>query len=283
MQLDTLLPGEGTIRDRYERFRNRFIIPVGKLDTVFKAAIAECRRRTTLHIELPPNESFTVEYVNNTPWGAYNWYKGNATSLIQLNTDLPVYIDRAIDIAAHEGYPGHHVYNALLEERLVRKRGWVEFTVYPLFSPQSLIAEGSANYGVHVVMPEEDRVRFEKNVLYPLAGLDTAEAERYHKVMQLIRGLSYADNEAARGLMNGTMDKPEVLDWFMEYKLQTREEALRELSFVETYRSYVINYNLGEDLVGSYVESHAATPEQRWHVLEQLLSSPRLPSGLAGN
>ncbi len=55
----------------------------------------------------------------------------------QVNTDLPVYIDRAVDLACHEGYPGHHVYNALLEKHLVRDRGWVEFSIYPLFSPQS--------------------------------------------------------------------------------------------------------------------------------------------------
>jgi hypothetical protein len=62
--------------------------------------------------------------------------------VIQVNTDLPIYIDRAVDLAAHEGYPGHHVYNSLLEKNLVRDRGWVEFSVYALFSPQSLVAKG---------------------------------------------------------------------------------------------------------------------------------------------
>ena len=50
----------------------------------------------------------------------YNWYKGNLRSVIQVNTDLPLAVDRAIDLACHEGYPGHHVYNALLEQRLVK-------------------------------------------------------------------------------------------------------------------------------------------------------------------
>ena len=78
-------------------------------------------------MQLPANETFTVEYVKNKPWSGYNWYQGNYRSLIQVNTDLPIYIDRAIDLACHEGYPGHHVYNALLEKHLVRDRGWVEF------------------------------------------------------------------------------------------------------------------------------------------------------------
>jgi hypothetical protein len=57
---------------------------------------------------LPAEESFTLEYVTNQPWSGYNWYKGHYTSLIQINTDLPVAISRALDLACHEGYPGHH-------------------------------------------------------------------------------------------------------------------------------------------------------------------------------
>ena len=76
--------------------------------------------------------------------------------MIQVNTDLPIFIDRAVDLACHEGYPGHHVYNMLMEKNLVRERGWMEFSVYPLFSPQSLIAEGSANFGIEVALPGED-------------------------------------------------------------------------------------------------------------------------------
>ena len=79
---------------------------------------ADRQKLLAAHIKLPPAENFTVEYVTNKPWGGYNWYKGNYRSVIQVNTDLPIYVDRAIDLAAHEGYPGHHVYNALLEKNL---------------------------------------------------------------------------------------------------------------------------------------------------------------------
>ena len=129
-QLETKLPGEGRSLQRYEEWRKRFVIPKEKLDAVFQLAIKECRKRTLAHIELPPNESFTVEYVTGKSWSGYNWYQGDFRSLIQVNTDLPAYIDRALDLAAHEGYPGHHVYNALLEKHLVKDRGWVEFSVY---------------------------------------------------------------------------------------------------------------------------------------------------------
>ncbi len=128
------------------------MIPKARVDRVFQEAIRGCRQRMSI-VALPTEESFRVEYVTGKSWTGYNWYQGNFKSLIQVNTDLPIYIDRAIDLACHEGYPGHHVYNALLEKNLVKDRGWIEFTVYPLFSPQSLIAEGTANYGIEVAFP----------------------------------------------------------------------------------------------------------------------------------
>ncbi|MGH9147832.1 MAG: hypothetical protein ACRD1Q_14065, partial [Vicinamibacterales bacterium] len=173
-ELEPVLAGSGTLIERYDAFRKDFIIAPGRLNAVFDKAIAECRTRTLKHVTLPPTESFTVEYVTDKSWSGYNWYQGNFRSLIQVNTDLPIYIDRAVDLACHEGYPGHHVYNVLLEKHLVRDRGWQEYTVYPLFSPQSLIAEGTANYGIDVAFPGSDRLEFERTVLFPLAGLNQA-------------------------------------------------------------------------------------------------------------
>src|SRR5262249_7804215 len=138
---------------------------------------------------------------------------------IQVNTDLPVFIDRAIDLACHEGYPGHHVYNVLLEKHLVRDRGWIEFQVYPLFSPESLIAEGSANYGIEVAFPGEERRKFEKEVLFPLAGLDPSGAERYERLRGLAESLAYAGNEAARRYLDGAIDAKAAAAWLTEYAL----------------------------------------------------------------
>jgi hypothetical protein len=45
----------------------------------------------------------------------------------------------------------------------------------------------------------------------------------------------------------------------------------------------VINYNLGKVMIARYIEGHggtAAHPQRRWELFAQLISSPRLPSGL---
>jgi hypothetical protein len=273
--------GTGDLAPRYAAFKQAFVIPPGKLDAVFTAAIAECRRRTLAHIALPAEETFTVAYVKDKPWSAYNWYQGSYKSLIEVNTDLPVFIDRAIDLACHEGYPGHHVYNALLEKHLVRDRGWQEFSVYPLFSPQSLIAEGTANYGIEVAFSDAERRAYERDTLFPLAGIDPTRVDEYYDVMALAKRLSYAGNEAARGYLDGRMDATRAADWLVRFAMNTPGQAAQRVKFFDTYRSYVINYNLGEDLARAYVERHAGDdPARRWQVFAGLLSSPRLPSGL---
>jgi hypothetical protein len=282
-ELDGIVPGDGPLAERWETYKRGFVVPAERVDTVFRAAITACRQRTARHVALPPGESFRVEYVTGKSWSGYNWYQGGYASLIQVNVELPIYIDRAIDLACHEGYPGHHVYNALLEEHLVRGRGWVEFTVYPLFSPQSLIAEGTANFGVQVAFPADERLAFERDVLYPLAGLDPAKAADYDRARRVVARLSYAGNEAARRYLDGEIGAEQAVEWLRRYGLYPEERARQRIRFFDQYRSYVINYNLGEDLVRAYVEARGGTedrPTERWRVFADLLASPRLPADL---
>ena len=278
--LNQLLPGKGTVQDRFQNLANRFIIPENKLDTIFKTTIAEARKSTKAYYSLPETETFTIEYVKDKPWSGYNWYKGNYTSLIQINTDTRIFIERAIDVGSHESYPGHHVYNMLLEKNLYQDKGWVEISLYPLFSPQSFIAEGSANYGIDLVFPGDKKIRFAKEKLLPLAGLDTTFIGIYFKSLAIRGKLNYARNEAARGIVNQTMTDQQALDWLIKYCLYNKETALKSISFIKKYRSYVINYNYGQDLVRNYIESNGADTEKRWEVFEKLLSNPVLPKEL---
>ena len=282
--LDAALPGSGALAERYERFRAAFVIAPERVDGVFRTAIAACRERTRAHVPLPDSETFTLEYVRDKPWSGYNWYKGKYRSIIQVNTDLPIFLDRALDLACHEGYPGHHVYNVLIERDLVRERGWIEWSVYPLFSPQSLIAEGTANFGIAVAFPAAERLAFERDVLFPLAGLDPAGAARYQQVQRLAGRLSYAGNEAARRYLDGQASAAEAVAWLERYALMNLDRAAQRVRFFDRYRSYVINYNLGEDLVEAFVDREggiATRPARRWEVFTDLLRLPRLPSELA--
>jgi len=278
--LEKLLPGEGNVQDRFQNLANHFTIPEDKLDTIFKRTIAEARKSTKAYYNLPETETFSIEYVKDKPWSGYNWYKGNYTSLIQINTDTRIFIERAIDVGSHESYPGHHVYNMLLEKNLYRDKGWVEISLYPLFSPQSFIAEGSANYGIELVFPGDSKIKFAREILLPLAGLDTALIATYFKALAIRGKLNYARNEAARGTVNKTMNDKQALDWLIKYCLYNKETALKSVSFIKKYRSYVINYNYGQDLIRNYVETKGTDNKKRWEVFGKLLSSPVLPEQL---
>lgn len=275
-QLDELLPGEGNMNDRFQRLANQFIIPKEKLDTVYKTAIAESRRRTLLHFEIPQTENFRLEFVTGKPWSGYNWYQGNYTSVIQINTDITASIEKAIDLASHEGYPGHHVFNSLLEKHLYRDKGWIEISLYPLFSPQSLLAEGSANFGIEMAFPGNEKNRFTKDVLLPLAGLDTTGLSLYYEALQIRGKLQYVHTEITRRLVSGKMTDQQAVQWTMDYGLFNEKDAVRALAFKKKYRSYVINYTIGQDLVRNYIASKGGTEshlQKRWETFKWLLSN----------
>lgn len=281
-RIERLVPGTGPLWQRVDSFAERFSIPKDRLEPVMQAAIAECKRRSAEHIALPANERFTLELVSGKSWGGYNWYKGDANSLIQVNTDLPVRISRAVDLGCHEGYPGHHALNVLLEQKLVKEKGWVEFSVYPLFSPQSFIAEGSANYGIDLAFPGEERLRFETSTLYPIAGLPSGEAARYLGLGEATEELAPARFTIAADYLEGRLGREQALDAIQKYQLTSRRRAEQSLSFIDQYRSYVINYGLGEQWVRAHVEAAGADPESRWRAMERVISEPTLPSDLGG-
>jgi hypothetical protein len=261
--IEALLPGPGTLAERVDAFQERFVIPADRLKPVFERAIAECRARTAAHIALPKGENFRMEFVTGKPWSGYNYYQGNLASLIQINTDLPIRISRAVDLGCHEGYPGHHALNYLLEQKLMRGRGWMEYSVYPLYSPQSLIAEGSANYGIDLAFPGDDKLTFEMRELYPLAGLATADAARLAQLQKALAGLRGARFTIAQMYLDGQIDRSRAITLTQKYQLMSEARAKQSIGFTDTYRSYVINYGLGQDMVQEFVEAAGTDTKAR--------------------
>jgi hypothetical protein len=282
--LDKRIPGDGDLAARVDAFNERYTIPKEKLQPVFDAAIAECKRRTAQYITLPADETFTMEFVTGKPWSGYNYYKGGYKSLIQINTDLPIRISRAVDLGCHEGYPGHHVLNLLVEERLARAenggRGWKEYEVNPLYSPTSVLSEGSANYGIDLAFPGPQRLKFERDVLYPLAGLNPGTAEAYWQMQQMTDGLSGARLTIAKMYLDGEITRAKALELTQKYLLLSPARAEQSIGFTDHYRSYVINYGWGRDLVRDYIERGKPDAAERWRRMEKILSEPTQPADL---
>jgi len=279
-ELDKLLPGEGSTADRVNAFRNKFEIPKDKLKPVFDRAIAECRARTSKYFDLPEGEQFRMEFVTDKPWSGYNYYQGNFESLIQINMDFPIIIDRAVDLGCHEGYPGHHVWNLFIEQELVGKRGWIEYSVNPLFGPFGPLAEGSGNFGVELAFPDDEKMKFETEVLFPMAGLDIQDAAKFKHMLELESKLSHATNDIARRYLDGELTKDEAVPLIQKYYLQSYEKSEQRLRFMEKYRGYVINYNIGQDIVRSYVTQAGNTPDAQWGAFRDMLTIPLTPGDM---
>jgi hypothetical protein len=65
--LESLLPGRGPLRERYQNLREEFRIPPEKLSSVIEKAIRESRFQTSQWIPLPQGENFTFELVKDKP------------------------------------------------------------------------------------------------------------------------------------------------------------------------------------------------------------------------
>jgi len=265
-----------------ESYLDRFTIPKDRLQKVFEAAIARCRGRSAAHIPMPASESFRLEFVTGKSWSGYNYYQGGYHSLIQVNTDLPIRLSRALDLGCHEGYPGHHLLNMKLEEQLAKGRGWSEFSVYPLYSPQSLIAEGSANYGIDLAFPAESRADTERDVLMPLAEIAVPSDDRYWQLLDAIKRASGARLTIAQQYLDGAIDRPTAVALTQKYMLVSPERADQSVRFTEQYRSYVINYGLGEQLVRAYIERGKPGRDEMWRRMAKIISEPTLPGELLG-
>lgn len=279
-KIAALLPGDGPLAARVEAYLDTFTIPKDRLQTVFDAAIARCRGRTAAHIAMPPGESFRLEFVTGKSWSGYNYYQGAYHSLIQVNTDLPIRLSRALDLGCHEGYPGHHLLNMKLEEKLVKGRGWREFSVYPLYSPQSLIAEGSANYGIDLSFPGSAKADTERDILMPLAELPVPADDRYWQLLDAMKALTGARLTIAQQYLDGEIDRPAAIALTQKYLLVSPRRAEQSVSFTDQYRSYVINYGLGEAMVRAFVERGRPSRDEQWRRMEHLVSEPTLPADL---
>lgn len=277
-ELNELIPGEGALPLRVERFRNQFIIPADKVEAVISESIRECQRRTKAHLKLSENEAISLNITEQGYFVGFAEVKGDSKTVIHINRAVPIHVERVIQLGCHEGYPGHHVHGALIESELVNKRGWLEFSFIPLHGPIATIAEGAANYGVDLAFSREERIEYESSVILPMAGLENDNLDLYYRYFDLLDQLNFARNEVARRYLYEGMPKEKAIEWLMEFGLETRGTASQRLDFIEAMRTYVINYNFGKKLVREYVEAKSVLDrDARWEVFAEVLTTPIHP------
>jgi hypothetical protein len=265
-ELERMLPGHGALGHRYAAYERRFVIPSDRLPAVITRAIDGCRRATLGHLSLPAGEQVTVEYVRGTPWSAFTRYEGRGRSRMQINTDFDLTVDRALQLACHEAYPGHHAINSLIDARLVDAQHWIEYAVQPMFSPQSLRTEGAATFAAELAFEGESRLAFERDVLFPLAGLTPLDADKYLRISRLVDGLRGRQLDIARRYLDGNLEFARAAQELEERALMPSADAT--LKFFNEFRTYALAYTVGRDAAARSI----AAADDRWQAYERWLT-----------
>jgi hypothetical protein len=210
--------------------------------------------------------------VPDLAWSAYTRYQGRGTSRIQINDALPLTVDRALDLACHEAYPGHHTIDSLLDARFGGRR--VEFVVRPLFSPQSLLHEAAASLAAEMAFPGPARLAFERDALFPLAGLTPSDAEPYVRVGRLVDQLRGVQSRIARQYLDGELDFPRASAALERDALMPSADAT--LKFLNRFRSYGATYTIGRDALSRYLDAQttADDPASRWRAYMNVVTDP---------
>jgi hypothetical protein len=266
----------GRLVDRYTAFAARYTVPSDRLAGVMRAAVDECRRRTVAHIALPPDEQVTLEFVRDKPWGAFSRYLGDARSRIQVNADFQFTVDQILQIACHEGYPGHHTRNTLKAPRRDAVDGPPERSIQLMFTPEALESEGAAMLAADVAFPAEERARFVGEQLFPLAGLDRAGADRHVEVERLTGDLQMVQADVTRRYLDGGLEFARAVTVLEEEALVPHAEAL--VKYINEYRSYVTAYTAGKALLSSRVEACSGPRPAdgiRWSCFKSETLTPR--------
>jgi hypothetical protein len=262
-ELDTMLDGHDRLVDRFAAALRPLVVPADRWRPVLETALAECRRRTRAHIQMPSDERVDVELVGDRPWAAYSRYRGAHRSVIQVNTGFQFTIDQFLQLACHEGYPGHHTRSVLIDD------GRLEHTVQLTFSPASMVSEGAAMAATELAFSPGDRVQFEADRLAPLAGIPPEAVARGVAIERLVARLQPAQSRIAADYLDGRLEFARAVEAFENQALVPHAEAL--VKYVNEYRSYVSTYTDGARRFGSRLRACADTGEDPWRCYQSAL------------
>jgi hypothetical protein len=251
-RLDELLPGDGSLAERYQGWRKESAVPREQIERVVNAVIEEARAWTGRVVALPAGERVTVDIVEDKPWGGFCYYLGDLESRIELNADLPRSPDELLHLALHETYPGHHAERCVKDALLVRERGLLEETIVLVPTPQSMIAEGIAELATALVLAGEQGA-----VLAGLvkdAGLEL-DLGRVLAIRRALEPCEWVDVNAALMLYEDGASEEETRAYIERWGLTTPERSAHVIRFLRepTSRSYVLTYAAGRELCGRWV------------------------------
>lgn len=269
-QIDDALAGPGPLTARYGDYAKRITVPAERLEVVVRLAVEECRQRTLSHIAIPEDGGAVIS-VEESDIAAEIQYIGGFKSKLVFKR-RPSSANRLLQLACHEGYPGHHLYAVLRERRAVAQDRPEDF-LWP--SRGVDISEGSADYAVRVTFQPHEEERFMREVLLPAAGLDPSAAAVLAKVSrpdwELKMRVAY---EGARRMLVGEATLEEAGRWMVQAGLFDPTVAAGWLRFAKSAGAGALTYYPGHERARRAVEAAGLDPARRWQAFLAFISTP---------
>lgn len=254
-RMDELLPGDGSLAERLEAWRQATVVPADVVSDAFAAVSTILREETRRRFGLPQGEDVEIEIVRDEPWLAYNYYLGELRSRIAVNVDRPLFASAFVDLVAHEAYPGHHTEHASKEHRLVGA-GVLEESLLLVPTPQSMVSEGIAENAWDAIADAETAAA----VADALAGrgvlFDVGKATALGVAG---RDLRFVGSNAALLLHEDGALLEEAQAYVERWAATTPARAASSVRFVSDplWRAYASTYSFGGALCRRYLEGRS--------------------------
>ncbi|WP_448614149.1 DUF885 domain-containing protein [Modestobacter sp. URMC 112] len=256
-ELEGLLPGSGTLAERYAVHRRREECPPDRLEVAVHALSSALRDRVRGQYGLPEVETVRYEVVTDKPWSGFNYYEGDYRSRVAINADLPHRLGQLPHLVAHEAYPGHHTEHCRKERGLVERDHHLEHTVFLVNTPECLMAEGLADLGLEAAVgpgwgPWAAEVLGDLGLRF--------DGELAERVAAAAAPLNRVRQDAAILLHDRHADPDEVIAHLQRWGLVNHDRAVQQLRFLTDplWRAYISTYVEGYDLLSRWL---AARPD----------------------
>lgn len=273
-ELAERLEGSGPLAERHAAYRQALAVPRDRLEQVFQSAVDWCRDATRSTLPLPAGETMTTRTADDSGWAAFSRPSGPASSELWIARNGGSDAAQVLQLAAHEGTPGHHAQHVLATSVLVDGKHWIERTLTPAFGPHRLFAEGAAEAGAELLLPLAVRERVLAERLLPAAGQRPSLAAALARIERLVAALDLEVAYVAAEYLDGAMPSVEAADRLKHDALLLDPAGM--VGFLEKQRSKVLAYPLGRRLVTAALGEGDA--KSRWARFAAITTTLTLPA-----
>ena len=271
--LDKALPGEGSLSERIDAMKQRALVPKDKIEAVVRASVAECFRRSSAHLNMPKDQ-LEIRFPDDKLIPAQSNYEGDGKGWMAVSTDYPADVDRLLTTACHEAYPGHHTHYATLDERVWDKYGWPEGKVGLQYEPLFAVSDAISEYGEGLTFPLDERMRYEREVLFPLAGLSMKDEAGWRALIKARSSVLGATSTVIRDYLDKKIDAASAQKLLMRYRLMNQRSAEQLVRMVDALGIIIIASDQGWLAIDRAFAGKSV--DEQWRLLQRMEQEPML-------